>query len=240
MSLSIIVPALNEEKNLSAAVSGAISIAQDFSPTWEIIIINDGSSDATGKIADKLAESDPRIRVIHHAKPKNLGGAYRAGVAAAKFEFVIMVPGDNENCPEGVRRVLALAGTADMIIPWPENSFVRPWQRRLLSSLFALLVRFLSGVSVRYFNGTVLHRTALVRDCSMKSSSFSYQAELILELLSRGCSYREVPITLSAKLEPASSALRWRNIRKVLSFLVTLLCKRIFFRPMIAISKERV
>ena len=83
-SVSIVVPALNEEKNLEATIESVRQIVPRFFPDWEILIFDDGSTDTTGKIADRLAVGDTRIRVTHHASPRNLGGCYREGVRQSK------------------------------------------------------------------------------------------------------------------------------------------------------------
>src|SRR5207253_613443 len=82
------------------------------------------------QIADRLATSDPRVRVVHHDRPRNLGYAYKVGVGLARFEHVLMFPGDNEGTDEQLDALMSRAGTADVVINYISNAEVRGWRRR--------------------------------------------------------------------------------------------------------------
>src|SRR4051794_11625766 len=96
-TLTVVMPALNEEANLAAAVQTTLTAIRDRVDDYEIIVVNDGSSDRTGAVADGIAKENPHVRVIHNPRPRNLGGIYRQAIAAARFEYIVMVPGDNES-----------------------------------------------------------------------------------------------------------------------------------------------
>lgn len=220
------MPALNEEQNLEAAVRMAQQVVPPFFDDYEILIFNDGSTDKTGAIADRLAASDPRIKVTHHATPKNLGGVYKAGVQQATKQFVIMIPGDNENGSETVTRIFELAGEADIIVPFVANTEVRPFKRRVISRAFVMLTNLVSGCHLRYYNGTVLHKTAIIRECRIQTDGFGYQAEALVKLIRQGRTYREVGVDLARRPEGASKALRLDNLIKVGRFLSSLAFNR--------------
>src|SRR5437762_7969524 len=135
-AISFVVPALDEAANVAAAVARCLAAASRHFGACEVIVIDDGSTDGTGAIADELARRDARLRVVHHDRPRNLGHAYKAGVALARFEYVIMFPGDNEGSDEQLDAVLSRAGTADIVINYISNPEVRPWSRRVLSRAF--------------------------------------------------------------------------------------------------------
>lgn len=220
------MPALNEERNLEAAVCMVQQVVPPFFDDYEILIFNDGSTDRTGEIADRLAASDPRIRVTHHARPKNLGGVYKAGVQLATKRYVIMLPGDNENGSETVTRIFELAGEADIIVPFVANTEVRPLKRRILSRAFVLLTNLVSGCRLRYYNGTVLHKTEIIKRCPIRTDGFGYQAEALVTLIRAGHTYREVGVELARRPEGASKALRLDNVLKVGRFLTSLAVNR--------------
>jgi dolichol-phosphate mannosyltransferase len=221
-SLSVIVPALNEEANLKATVRSVSETVTRYFGDYEILIFNDGSRDRTGEIADQLAASDSKIRVVHHTTPKNLGACYKEGVERATKEFVIMIPGDNECGPAVMTRVFDLAGTADIIIPFTSNAEVRPFARRLISKTFVVLCNFVSGNHLKYYNGAVLHKTHLVQNCGIKTDSFGYQAEILAKLLRKGHSYQEVGTEITYRPHGKSKALRLTNVIRVLNFLADL------------------
>jgi len=221
-SISVIVPALNEQEKLEAAIQTVKTSTEKYFDDVEILIFNDGSTDQTGKIADRLAKQDPRIRVTHHEKPKNLGAVYKAGVKQATKTFLIMIPGDNENPSSSIEPVLAVAGDADIIVPYTTNQHARPPLRRLLSNGFVTMLNLASGCRLRYYNGTVLHRTALVRQIAIETDGFGYQAETLVKLLKAKHSFKEVPIEISVdQAGRKSRALNLRNLAAVGKFLLS-------------------
>lgn len=210
--ISVVVPALNEAANLAAAVDRSSRAARRHFPEYEIIIVDDGSTDATGRIAEGLAQADPRIRVIHHERPRNLGYAYKAGVALAQHEYVLMFPGDNEGSDEQLDAVMAKAGQADIITNYVSNPEVRAWSRRVVSRTFVGLMNLRFGLRLRYYNGTVLHRTEHVRSIGIHTDSFAYQAEALVKLLRAGHSYLEVPTPITMRAAGRTKAFRLKNL----------------------------
>lgn len=221
-SLTVVVPALNEELNLEATIKNIQETVPQYFSDWEILIFNDGSSDATGKIADRLSKQESRIRVTHHESPKNLGGCYKSGIQKATKEYLIMIPGDNECGPEVMTKIFALAGTAEMIVPFTANMQVRPLGRQLLSHLFVKLVNQISQQRLRYYNGAVLHRTELLKPLAIATDGFGYQAEILVKLLRRGHSYREVGTEITYRSLGKSKAIQLTSLLKVGSFLCQL------------------
>lgn len=221
-TLTVVVPALNEELNLEATIKNIQETVPLYFSDWEILIFNDGSSDATGKIADWLARVEPRIKVTHHQSPKNLGGCYKAGIQQATKDYLIMIPGDNECGPEVMTKIFEMVGTADMIIPFTANMHVRPLGRRILSYAFVKLVNQISQQKLRYYNGAVLHRTRFLRGLSVATDGFGYQAEILVKLLRRGHSYREVGTQITYRSLGKSKAIQIASLLKVATFLVHL------------------
>ena len=200
---------------MAAAVVRCLAAGARHFADVEVIVVDDGSTDGTGAIADELARRDGRIRVVHHERPRNLGYAYKAGVALARCEHVIMFPGDNEGSDEQLDAVLSRAGTADIVINYISNPQVRPWSRRVVSRAFVGLANALFGLRLRYYNGTVLHRTALVRAIEIRTDSFAYQAEALVKLLRAGRSYVEVGTPIAPRAAGRTKAFRLKNAVEV-------------------------
>ncbi len=178
---------------------------------WEILIFNDGSTDRTGAIAERLSHENPRIWVFHHETPRNVGTCYAEAIEYATKSYLILTPGDNENDPRGLDRIFKLAGEADLIVPFTQNPEVRPALRQGLSGIFTFILNVASRRKLKYYNGTVLHKVALLRQCKLRTKGFGYQADLVLQLLKKGYSYLEVGIPIQARPGRKSRALTWRN-----------------------------
>lgn len=95
-SLSVFFPAFNEEANIESTVKKAKKVLKNITEKYEIIIVNDGSKDRTGEIADKLAKENKYIRVIHHHRNRGYGAALKSGLYNAKYEWIIFTDADGQ------------------------------------------------------------------------------------------------------------------------------------------------
>ena len=211
------IPALNEEANIADAAREAVAAMRDRFRDYELLLFDDGSTDRTGAIMDELAVADPaHVRVTHNPSPRNLGGVYKQGIALARMEYILMVPGDNENPGHALQAPFDAIGRADIVLPYPVNSDVRGFARHTISRTYVGVLNRLFGLRVRYYNGTVIHRTANLKDLPIKTSSFAYQAEILIKLLCAGKSFVEVPIQIDPPKEGRRSrAFRWKNMVQV-------------------------
>ena len=221
-TISIVVPALNEEANIAGAIGQIVPAMDDRFADWEIVLVNDGSTDATAAVMEKLATGNRHIRVVHNERNLGFGGAYKRGVAAARFEYVMMVPGDNEHPTEGLVPILEAVGQADIVLPYVVNPEVRPLFRRVASRGFTTLMNLLFGLRIKYYNGLVVHRTALIRQISITTDGFAYQAEALVKLLKKGCSYVELGTTLTECKARNSKALKPKNLAVVVGSILKL------------------
>ena len=216
-SISFIVPALNEEKNLALSVKCIENSIDGFNNDYEIIIVNDGSQDKTAKIAESIQATNPRVSVIHHPSNLGLGQAYFSGVYKAKFSYILLVPGDNENGESAIRPLLGFLGEVDIIVPFPANNKERGFARSTISELFTRIVNLLGGLNLKYYNGSVIHDRQLLLSCPLNTSGFGYQAEILVNLIRSGASYKEIPIVLNIrkKNERKTNAFKVKNIVNV-------------------------
>src|SRR3954469_4384449 len=97
--VSVFFPAYNDSGTIASMVIRAVQAASELTPDYEVIVVNDGSSDATAEIADELARRYPHVRVIHHATNRGYGGALQTGFRSASKEFVFYTDGDAQYDP---------------------------------------------------------------------------------------------------------------------------------------------
>ena len=100
-TMSVVVPAYNEMGNLENAVKDVVHALRTFDD-YEVIIVNDGSRDGTGEVADRLAASMDRVRAIHHERNRGFSASYQTGLAHARMAYFTFVPGDHEVAAESV------------------------------------------------------------------------------------------------------------------------------------------
>lgn len=116
ISLSVVLPCYNEEANVERTSLAALAALRTFANDFEIIIVDDGSKDRTGEIADQLATHYPEIRAVHNHPNRGYGGALRAGFAAATKEHIFFTDGDGQfDCGE-ISSLLALLDRCDIAI----------------------------------------------------------------------------------------------------------------------------
>jgi len=213
--VSVFVPAYNEAANLEGAlrdIVGAAAVLADY----EVIVVNDGSRDGTGQLAERLAQENRRVRVVH--QPRNLGiaAAYKRALDDAKLEYFSFLPGDGEIAPESIRDIFAAVGTADIVAPYHGNSQARQLHRRMLTWTSTRLVNTLFGLRMRYFQGPCIYPTPLARSLPKAAGGFYFLTEMLVHAVRAGYSYVEVPLTHQDRSHGRSKAVSARNVLKAL------------------------
>ena len=210
-SLSIVMPCLNEGENLRAAIEDALKNLDKSGIEGEVIVVNDGSTDNSFDIAKQAASLDRRVHILNKTKTMGIGRAFWDGAKLAIHQFVVMIPGDNENKVSEVLASYQLVNEVDVIIPFVPNSTVRTIDRRVISTLYRLIVNISFGTTLNYTNGTVVYNKEALKLIKLKSSGFFYQTELLVKLLRNGFLYAEVPHFLGVRKDGKSSSLSLKS-----------------------------
>jgi glycosyltransferase involved in cell wall biosynthesis len=211
-SLSVIVPALNEEMSLSSTISDLIKVLAGASIDWEIILVNDGSSDRTPSIAEQLAKDNPGVRLIHHDRPMGIGACFRDGIEKSTKEAVTWFPGDGENNPYELIKYLSLIEKVAIVVPFVVNRDVRPWARRLVSKLYLMIVNASFGTMFNYTTGNVIYRRNVFDVVKFKANGFIYQTECLVRSVRAGFTFAEVPVLLGRRNHGHSKILTFRSV----------------------------
>lgn len=134
-ALSIFFPFWNEEKNIERVIKNAIPIAGKVAEEWEIILVDDGSSDKTLQIAKKIANTHTNIIVVSHAKNRGYGAALRSGFEKAKYDLIVFTDGDGQFDFSQVVKFLDKIDTSDIVIGYRKKRFDNPIRHILMNLL---------------------------------------------------------------------------------------------------------
>lgn len=214
-SITIMVPAYNEEKNLAKTISRYNNIVKTLFYDYEFIIFDDCSSDRTGEIANELAKKNKKISVIHNKENMGIGYNYREGIRLSRKEYYMYFNGKGEYLDSSIREILSNVGKADIIISYIGNPEIRPLYRRIISNTFTILLNALSGFHLKYYTAPVIYKTKVLKNIKTTTSTDSivYFAEVLIRVLRQGCSYKELPFYI--KETKGTNFFRIKNIIKI-------------------------
>ena len=218
----LILPTFNEAENIEAIVRAAdVLLARAAPEGHRILVVDDSSPDGTGRIADRLAEELPALRVLHRTERAGLGPAYLAGFARALEEaaaFVLQMDADFSHDPADLPRLLEAArGSVDLALGsrYVPGGGVTDWGRgrRLVSRGGSWYARRALGLGVRDLTGGFkCFRAEVLRAVDLptvRSHGYAFQVELTYRAVRQGFRVREVPITFRDR-QRGTSKMTWR------------------------------
>ena len=231
--LSFFFPALNEEDHVAALVRDALAELPRFADDLEITVIDDGSTDRTGTIADELAAADRRVRVIHHAARRGYGAAVRAGLLAATRPWVFYTDGDRQFDLRDLERLIAASDGVDAVVGYREHR-ADPRRRLFIAWVYNRLIRVLFGggwrdvdCAFKLFRREVFQRVDLAR---VQSSGAFFSPELLIVLAHSGAAVRQVPVRHLPRTAGRPKGAEPRVIARAIRDLFRLRL-RLWFRP---------
>jgi glycosyltransferase involved in cell wall biosynthesis len=188
-SISLFFPAWNEEDYVERAVTRALDVLPRLTDDFEIIIVNDASTDRTQEICESLAARIPQVRVLTHAVNLKLGGAMRTGLSASTKDVVVYSDIDLPFDLRELQRAMHLMEylEADMICAFRFDRTSEGPRRIVYSFAYNLLVRSLFGIQIKdvNFSFKVMHRRVL-ESMELKSQGSFIDAELVVKAIRQG------------------------------------------------------
>ena len=176
---------------------GALEVLPRFADDIEVTVIDDGSTDRTGQIADDLAKADARVRVVHHGARRGYGGAVRSGLASATKEFIFFTDGDRQFALTDLSRLVDKIEGVDAVMGYRLKR-QDPARARFVAFVYNNVIRvlFLGGFrdvdcAFKLFRREVFERVPLER---VRSNGAFFSAELLINLRRAGIRTREVGI----------------------------------------------
>jgi 4-amino-4-deoxy-L-arabinose transferase-like glycosyltransferase len=226
--LSLVLPALNEEAGIRQAIAEADCALAGLCDDYEILVVDDGSDDATSAIVVEESVERPRVRLLRHPSNLGYGAALRTGFAAARFDLVAFTDADCQFHLEDLGRLLPLTAEHPIAAGYRLDR-KDPWRRRFLSGGFNLLIRILLGTRVRDCDCAlkVFRREALT-DLLPETNGFFVNAEMLAKARLRGHSVAEAGVRHRPRLRGVSKV-SMGQVPRVLGMLLPFWWTRMLF-----------
>lgn len=224
-SVSFVIPMFNEEENIEHAIDAAVETLEKYASDYEIIIVDDASTDTSPSIVTRRAAMNPRIRMIRHPKNRKLGGTLRSGFAAASKDLVLYMDADLPFDPDVLGRAIrALEVTgADVIAGYRHDRTIEGPKRAIYSYVYNALIGVLFGWPHRDINFSFkLMKREVLRAIELRSEGSLIDAELIVKAKNHGFAIQQIGLDYFPRTRGKSRLSSPSVILKIFSELVTL------------------
>jgi glycosyltransferase involved in cell wall biosynthesis len=193
--LSVFFPAYNDSGTIASLVITALHTARRLTTDFEIIIVNDGSADATAAIADELAQTYPEVRVVHHPRNRGYGGALRTGFTSATRELVFYTDGDAQYDPAEMESLWGQLHDGVDLVNGYKISRSDPMHRIVIGRIYHHTVKTLFGLKVRDVDCDFrLMRRSIFDRVTLEKNSGVICLEMMKKIQDAGFRISEVPV----------------------------------------------
>ncbi len=192
--LSVVLPAYNEEKNIKPLLEEALSFLGALPLEFEVLVVNDGSSDRTYEVALSYQQKHSNVRVISHSKNRGYGAALRSGFAHARGDLIFFMDSDRQFDIRDIQPFLKEIPRYDFLIGYRKKRR-DPFMRRLNALFFNQTMRLLLGIRVKDINCAFkLFHSNVIKSLPLSSSGALINAEILALLKKKGHTFRELPV----------------------------------------------
>lgn len=194
-SLSIVIPAYNEGDNLIKLIFETLRDAAKITEDFEIIIINDGSSDNTAAVIDDLASRYKKVRAIHHQKNMGLACAFWTGIKSCRKDIILYIEGDGQQPMKDQYRVLGKIKKADIVLGYRTNRFDYNFLRKALSYGFLFFLKLFFNLRYKDVGWSQTYHRKIFDKIRLNSTSPFFCAELVIKAERNGFIVAEAPVS---------------------------------------------
>jgi glycosyltransferase involved in cell wall biosynthesis len=193
-NVSLFFPVFRDERTVRRVTEKSLAVLKDVANEYEVVIVDDGSPDRAGEIADELAREHSAVSVIHHGKNRGYGAAIKSGLGKVKYEWICFTDGDDEYDVNDLRKLIALKDFYDLIITF-RYAKIYSLDRQFISWVYNSVLRQLFRTQFRDVStGLKLIRKSLADQIECQSNSPFIGAELTIKAMLKGYRVGEVGI----------------------------------------------
>jgi glycosyltransferase involved in cell wall biosynthesis len=195
VGLTVFFPAYNDGGTVASLVIRAVQVARNLTPNYEVIVVDDGSTDSTSIIADELARIYPTVRVVHHPANQGYGGALRTGFASATKEVVFYTDGDAQYDPAEMALLWRRMVPGIDLVNGYKISRSDPLHRIIIGRVYHYIVKVLFGLRVRDVDCDFrMMRRSIFERVRLEKSSGVICLEMMKKIQDAGFALAEVPV----------------------------------------------
>ena len=239
--ISVFFPAFNDEGSIARMVEDALALLPTLTDDYEVVVVNDGSSDGTSTVLDALAARQPRVRVIHHRANQGYGAALRTGFRESGKELIFYTDGDGQyDVRELARLFPLLTDEVDVVNGYKVKRADRR-RRVILGAVYNRLARLFFRLPIRDVDCDfrLVRRRAIGR-IELTSSSGVVCAEMVRKLHAAGCRFAEAPVGHYPRAHGESQFFTFRRVARTAFDFFALWLKLVALRPVATSPARRV
>ncbi len=217
-SITVIVLAFNEEQNLPGMLDESIEFLNDYVPQWELLVVDDGSSDGTRAVAERYAAAHEPVRVLVHETNRGMGAGMKTGIAAATSEYFTIIAGDGQHPTPELAVMIPALDEAEIVTTYHSNK--RESHRRVLSWGFRKAMQAACGIDFVLEGIYLFPRRVAVDEIGLDrifAETFFFSFELIARALRNGHTWTVRPMIVRERRYGQSKVANARRIRKIMN-----------------------
>jgi glycosyltransferase involved in cell wall biosynthesis len=195
--ISVIIPAMNEEQVIGSVVAQVRQVLDKYGEDYEVIVIDDGSSDNTG-----IAATEAGAKLVRHSYNMGNGAAVKAGIRQARGDVIVMLDGDGQHDPKDILRLLAPIDHYGMVVGARTKDSHTAWYRDIANKIYNLLASYICGTHIPDLTSgfRAIHTSLAKQFLYLLPNTFSYPTTLTLSVLRSGHCVNYVPIKVSKRV----------------------------------------
>lgn len=194
ISISVFLPCYNEAQNIPLVVSDLLVVLPQISHKYEIIIINDGSTDQTKKIASQISQKYRQVKVINHPKNLGYGAAVRSGIQTSRYEWIFFTDGDHQFDVKELVAFVPYSRDYQVIIGY-RHKRADGWFRSFNARLFKLFINLLYRLHVKDIDCAFkLFHQSTIKPLSLQSNGAMISTEILYRLKKKHFKFKQLPV----------------------------------------------